>query len=78
MHVLIAILCCSTTLLHHFDSVHSNDVGHMHQSPLLVAEDLALTPCTLYDMQASLSIMQHDVSRECYKFNTDKNEDNSN
>ena len=39
---------------------------------LMVADDLALTSHTLYDMQAALTIAECDASRERYKFNTDK------
>ena len=30
-------------LLHHLDSVYSNDIGHLHTGALMVADDLTLT-----------------------------------
>ena len=38
----------------------------------MMADDLAITSVTQYDMQASLNIAQRDSCRDRYKFNVDK------
>ncbi len=38
----------------------------------MVADDLALTSTCPFAMQANLAIAEHDASRECYRYNTEK------
>ena len=47
-------------------------MGHLHLGAVMVADDLALMSSNRCDMQSSLSIAEHDASREQYKYNTDK------
>ena len=47
-------------------------MGHLHLGAVMVADDLALMSSNRCDMQSSLSIAEHDASRERYKYNTDK------
>ena len=47
-------------------------MGHLHLGAVMVADDLTLMSSNRCDMQSSLSIAEHDASRERYKYNTDK------
>ena len=59
-------------VLKSLDCITENKIGHIHVGAAMVADDLALTSRSKYDMQTSIAIAEYDASREGYKFNVDK------